>query len=199
MSVNLTKGQKVSLTKDNPGLNEVTVGLGWDEARPKSGFFASIFSSNDNDFDCDASAILLQSGKYVDKDDLVYFGHLKHSSGSVAHSGDNLTGGGDGDDEQININLQRVPAKYDKIVIVVNIYAAHQRHQDFGMIENAFVRVVDRRNNKELLRYNLTENYKGMTAMVFAEIYRNNGEWKFNAVGFGTKDGSINELTRRYQ
>ena len=198
MSVSLQKGQKVNLSKDNAGLAKVIVGLGWDEAKPSGGggggFFATLFggaATTHQAIDCDASAIMLKNGKFVDRTDLVYFGNLKHKSGTVNHMGDNLTGEGEGDDEQIVIDLSRVPAEYDKIVIVVNIYQAVQRKQHFGMIENAFIRLVDARNNKEMCKYNLTENYSGMTAMIFGEIYRHNGEWKFNAMGNGTTDPGI--------
>lgn len=206
MSVSLQKGQKVNLSKDNAGLAKVIVGLGWDEAKPSGGggggFFATLFgggaTTTHQAIDCDASAIMLKNGKFVDRTDLVYFGNLKHKSGTVNHMGDNLTGEGEGDDEQIVIDLSRVPAEYDKIVIVVNIYQAVQRKQHFGMIENAFIRLVDARNNKEMCKYNLTENYSGMTAMIFGEIYRHNGEWKFNAMGNGTTDPGIGELCRRF-
>ena len=205
MSVSLQKGQKVHLSKDNAGLAKVIVGLGWDEAKPSGGggggFFATLFggaATTHQAIDCDASAIMLKNGKFVDRTDLVYFGNLKHKSGTVNHMGDNLTGEGEGDDEQIVIDLSRVPAEYDKIVIVVNIYQAVQRKQHFGMIENAFIRLVDARNNKEMCKYNLTENYSGMTAMIFGEIYRHNGEWKFNAMGNGTTDPGIGELCRRF-
>lgn len=200
MSVKLTKGQKISLSKERPGLSRIIVGLGWDAARPQGGgFLGSLFGGGTvNDIDCDASALLLQNGKFVSKDDVVYFGNLRHKSQSVIHTGDNLTGDGEGDDEQIIIDLNRVPQQYDRIVIVVNIYAAYQRKQDFGMISNAFVRVVDSASNQEVLRYNLSDNYPGMTAMIFGEVYRYNGEWKFNAVGAGTRDGSISELAKRY-
>ena len=130
--------------------------------------------------------------------DLVYFGNLTHKSKTVQHMGDNLTGAGDGDDEQIVIDLSKVPSEYDRIVIVVNIYQAVQRRQHFGMIENAFIRLVDARNNNEMCKYNLTENYSGMTAMIFGEVYRHNGEWKFSAIGQGTNDPGIGELCRRY-
>lgn len=199
MSVSLTKGQKVSLTKENPGLRQIVVGLGWDAAQPTGGIFGGLFASKPADIDCDASAVLLQNGSFRSKDDLVYFGNLTHKSGSVRHTGDNLTGDGDGDDEQILIDLSMVPPQYDRIVIAVNIYAAYQRKQDFGLIRNAFVRVVDHSTNRELVRYNLSENYPGMTAMVFGEVYRHNGEWKFNAIGAGTRDGSISELVKRYE
>lgn len=199
MSVSLQKGQKVSLSKDNAGLSRVIVGLGWDEARGSSGgFFGSLFGSAPQAIDCDASAIMLQNGKFVDKADVVFFGNLNHISGAVNHQGDNLTGAGEGDDEQIIIDLSRVPAKYDRIVIVVNIYQAVQRKQHFGMIENAFIRLVDARNNSEMCKYSLTENYSGMTAMVFGEVYRHNGEWKFSAIGQGTTDPGIGDLCRRY-
>lgn len=205
MSVSLQKGQKVNLSKDNAGLAKVIVGLGWDEAKPSGGggggFFATLFggaATTHQAIDCDASAIMLKNGKFVDRTDLVYFGNLKHKSGTVNHMGDNLTGAGEGDDEQIVIDLSRVPAEYDKIVIVVNIYQAVKRKQHFGMIENAFIRLVDARNNKEMCKYNLTENYSGMTAMIFGEIYRHNGEWKFNAMGNGTTDPGIGELCRRF-
>ena len=205
MSVSLQKGQKVNLSKDNAGLAKVIVGLGWDEAKPSGGggggFFATLFggaATTHQAIDCDASAIMLKNGKFVDRTDLVYFGNLKHKSGTVNHMGDNLTGEGEGDDEQIVIDMSRVPAEYDKIVIVVNIYQAVQRKQHFGMIENAFIRLVDARNNKEMCKYNLTENYSGMTAMIFGEIYRHNGEWKFNAMGNGTTDPGIGELCRRF-
>ena len=206
MSVSLQKGQKVNLSKDNAGLAKVIVGLGWDEAKPSGGggggFFATLFgggaATTHQAIDCDASAIMLKNGKFVDRTDLVYFGNLKHKSGTVNHMGDNLTGEGEGDDEQIVIDLSRVPAEYDKIVIVVNIYQAVQRKQHFGLIKNAFIRLVDARNNKEMCKYNLTENYSGMTAMIFGEIYRHNGEWKFNAMGNGTTDPGIGELCRRF-
>lgn len=206
MSVSLQKGQKVNLSKDNAGLAKVIVGLGWDEAKPSGGggggFFATLFgggaATTHQAIDCDASAIMLKNGKFVDRTDLVYFGNLKHKSGTVNHMGDNLTGEGEGDDEQIVIDLSRVPAEYDKIVIVVNIYQAVQRNQHFGLIENAFIRLVDARNNKEMCKYNLTDDYSGMTAMIFGEVYRHNGEWKFSAIGQGTKDPGLVELCRRY-
>ncbi|MCC8049894.1 MAG: TerD family protein [Clostridiales bacterium] len=199
MSISLQKGQKVSLSKDNAGLGKIVVGLGWDEVKRSSGgLLGGLFGIGTQDIDCDASAILLKNGKFTDKADLVYFGNLKHKSGTVVHQGDNLTGAGDGDDEQIIIDLARVPAVYDKIVIVVNIYQAVQRHQHFGLIQNAFIRLVDARNNMEICKYNLTENYSGMTAMIFGEVYRYNGQWKFSAIGQGTKDPGISQTCSRY-
>lgn len=195
MAINLQKGQKVNLSKDNAGLSRVIVGLGWDEApRGRGGFFAP----KPQPIDCDASAIMLINGRLVNKGDLIYFGNLRHRSGTVQHMGDNLTGAGDGDDEQIMIELSRVPQEYDKIVVVVNIYQAYKRKQEFGMIKNAYIRIVDGRNNVELCRYNLTENYGGLTAMIFGEIYRHNGEWKFNAIGQGTTDDGLGTLANRF-
>lgn len=197
MSISLQKGQKVSLSKDNAGLSKIVVGLGWDEAPKAGGFFGSLRGGGQA-IDCDASAIMLNNGRLADKEDVVYFGNLTHKSRTVQHMGDNLTGAGDGDDEQIVIDLSRVPAEYDKIVIVVNIYEAVKRRQHFGMIQNAFIRLVDARNDNEMCKYNLTDNYSGMTAMIFGEVYRYNGEWKFNAIGQGTTDPGLGELTRRY-
>ncbi len=195
MSISLQKGQKVNLSKDNIGLSKVIVGLGWDEVKQSKGFF----SRKAKAIDCDASAILLKNGYLCSKEDIIYFGNLVNYSKTVQHMGDNLTGGGEGDDEQIMIDLINIPAEYDKIVIVVNIYQAVQRKQHFGMIQNAFIRLVDVRNHNEMCKYNLTDNYSGMTAMIFGEIYRYNSEWKFNAMGQGTNDTSIGELVRRYQ
>ncbi|MCQ4726229.1 TerD family protein [Anaerotignum faecicola] len=200
MSISLQKGQKVSLTKDNSSLNKVIIGLGWDQVKKakSGGLLGSIFASKPADIDCDASALLLKSGKLAGKEDIVYFGNLKHCTGSVQHMGDNLTGAGDGDDEQIIVELSDVPQEYDRIVVVVNIYQAVQRKQDFGMIENAYIRIIDAKSNNEMCRYNLSENYDGMTAMIFGEVYRNNGEWKFNAMGQGTDDPGLGELIKRY-
>lgn len=194
MSVSLQKGQKVSLSKDNAGLSRVIVGLGWDEVKRKTGFFAP----KPQPIDCDASALALVNGKLVRREDIIYYGNLRHPTGTIEHMGDNLTGAGDGDDEQIIVDLARIPAEYDKIVLVVNIYQALQRNQHFGLIENAFIRLVNAGNNVEMCKYSLTDNYSGMTAMIFGEIYRHNGEWKFNAIGQGTNDPGLGELTRRY-
>lgn len=194
MSVSLQKGQKVSLTKENAGLTSVMVALGWDEAERKRG----LFSPKPEPIDCDASAFLLTNGKVARKEDVVYFGNLTHMSGAVRHMGDNLTGEGDGDDEQIFVDLQNVPADYDRIAIVVNIYQCEQRRQHFGMIKNAYIRIMDGKSGKELCRYNLTDDYSNMTAMIFGEVYRHGSEWKFNAVGQGTTDTGINELIKRF-
>lgn len=190
--INLQKGQKISLTKDNSELNDIAVGLGWDERRS----IKTLFGSND-DIDCDASAFLLRDGK-LDNDDIVYYGNLKHPSKAVQHTGDNLTGEGEGDDETIYVTLDKIPNDVDRIVFVVNIYQAQSRKQHFGMIENAFIRVYDRKTNEELCKFNLTDDYKGMTALICGEIYRHDGEWKFNAIGEGSKAGSIKELAQKY-
>lgn len=195
MSISLQKGQKVSLSKDNAGLSNVLIGLGWDEVKQSRG----LFSPKPQAIDCDASVLLLQGGKLMGKEDIVYFGNLRHASGTVQHMGDNLTGAGDGDDEQIVVDLSRIPECYDKIVIVVNIYQALQRKQHFGLIQNAFCRLVDGNKKTEMLKYNLTDDYSGATALIFGEIYRHNGEWKFNAMGQGTNDPGLGELAGRYR
>ena len=155
MSVNLQKGQKVELRKSNGGsLHRVMVGLGWDEVQQSRGFFAP----KPQDIDCDASAFICVNGRLQGTDDVVYFGNLTHRSGCVRHMGDNLTGAGDGDDEQIMIDLASLPTQYDKIIVVVNIYQAMQRRQHFGLIRNAFIRVCYAETNQELCKYNLSEN-----------------------------------------
>ena len=198
MAVNLQKGQKIDLTKGNPGLKHVMVGLGWDEVK-KGGLLGGLFGGG-QDIDCDASAILITESinKLAGKSDLVYFGNLTHKSGAIKHMGDNLTGAGEGDDEQIFVDLASVPAEYSKIIFVVNIYEAKARRQDFGMINNAFIRIVDSDSKQELCRYNLSENYNGMTSMIFGELYRHNGEWKFSAVGQATADDGLGARVKRY-
>ena len=201
MSVNLVKGQKVELRKENGGsLTKVMVGLGWDEAQPerKSGFLSSLFAAEPDAIDCDASAFLCQNGRIVNKTDIVYFGNLTHKSECVRHMGDNLTGAGDGDDEQIFVDLQNLPSVYDKIVFVVNIFECTSRKQHFGMIRNCFIRICDDKG-QEMCRYNLSENYDNMTAMIFGELYRHNGAWKFNAIGQGTSDTGIRVLAERFK
>lgn len=197
MSVNLQKGQKVDLTKGNTGLKTLVVGLGWDEAPKKF----SLFGGKNEDIDCDASAILINgnTGKLMGPPDVVYYGNLTHKSGAIRHCGDNLTGEGDGDDEQLIVELTKVPAEYSKIVFVVTIYQAIERKQQFGMIQNAFIRIVDADNGTELCKYNLSENYTGKTAMIFGEVYRYNGEWKFGAIGEPTNDNGIGEMAARFQ
>ena len=178
--ISLFKGQKIDLTKGNPKLSKILVGLGWDTKKYDGGF----------DFDLDAAAFLLGANGKVQSDyDFVFYNNLTHSSGAVQHMGDNLTGAGEGDDEQIKIDLSKVPSNIDKIAFTVTIHEADSRHQNFGQVSNAFIRIVDESNSKELIRYDLGEDFSVETAVVVGELYRNAGEWKFNAVGSGFKGG----------
>ncbi len=180
MPINLTKGQKVDLTKGNPGLKKIMVGLGWDVNQFDSGA----------DFDLDAAAFLLgENGKTPTEKEFVFYGNLEHPSGAVKHMGDNLTGDGEGDDEQVSVDLSKVPANIQKIAFTVTIYDADVRHQNFGQVSNAFIRIVDETNNQEIIRYDLGEDFSIETAIVVGELYKNNGEWKFNAIGSGFQGG----------
>ena len=180
MAVSLQKGQKVDLTKGNPGLSKIVVGLGWDTNKYDGG----------SDFDLDAAAFLLAgNGKVSSDGDFVFYNNLKHSSGSVEHLGDNLTGEGECDDEPIKVDLASVPASIEKIDFTVTIHEAEARKQNFGQVSNAFIRIVDETSNKELIRYDLGEDFSVETAVVVGELYRNGGEWKFNAVGSGFSGG----------
>ncbi|MEU8341716.1 tellurium resistance protein TerD [Actinomadura meyerae] len=179
MGVSLAKGGNVSLTKAAPNLTAVTVGLGWD-----------VRATTGADFDLDASALMLAStGKVISDQHFVFFNNLRSPDGSVEHTGDNLTGEGEGDDESINVDLTAVPAECDRIVFPVSIYDADNRHQSFGQVRNAFIRIVNRTDGNELARFDLTEDASTETAMVFGELYRHNGEWKFRAVGQGYASG----------
>ena len=179
MGVSLSKGGNVSLSKEAPGLTAVLVGLGWD-ARTTSGA----------DFDLDASALMVDaSNKILGDSYFVFFNNLTSPDGSVEHTGDNLTGDGDGDDEVIKVNLAAVPAQVDKIVIAVSIYEAESRGQSFGQVRNAYIRVLNQTDNGEIARYDLSEDASTETAMIFGEIYRNGNEWKFRAVGQGYSSG----------
>ncbi|MBQ7002970.1 MAG: TerD family protein [Oscillospiraceae bacterium] len=180
MPISLQKGQKVSLTKGNPGLTNVVVGLGWDVNQFDTG----------GDFDLDTAAFLLtDTGKVSRPEDFVFYGNLNHPSGSVQHLGDNTTGAGDGDDEQIKINLSGIPANITKIAFTVTIYDADTRCQNFGQVNNAYIRIYNEATGEELLRYDLGEDFSIETAAVFGELYKNNGEWKFNAIGSGYQGG----------
>ena len=193
MAISLKKGQKVDLTKGNPGLSKLLIGLGWDTNKYDGG----------SDFDLDASAFLLGPNEKVTSDaDFVFYGNLKHASGAVEHTGDNLTGEGEGDDEQIKVDLSKVPASIDKIDFTVTIYEADERKQNFGQVSNAYVRVARMANAQdmqgtEVLRFDLMEEFSVETALVVCEIYRHNGEWKFNAVGAGYQ-GGLEALCRAY-
>ncbi len=188
MPVSLQKGQKVSLTKGNPGLKKVVVGLGWDVNQFDTG----------GDFDLDAAAFLLtDSGRVSRQEDFVFFGNLAHPSGSVQHMGDNLTGAGEGDDEQIKIDLSKVPDNITKIAFTVTIYEPEKRRQNFGQINNAFIRIYNEETGEEMLRYDLGEDFSIETAAVFGEVYKNGSEWKFNAIGSGYQ-GGLKALCAQY-
>ena len=179
MSVSLSKGGNVSLSKEAPGLQAVIVGLGWD-ARTTDG----------SAFDLDASAIGCKAdGKVASDQHFVFFNNLKSPDGTIEHTGDNLTGEGEGDDESIKVDLSRVPADVDKIVFTVSIYDAESRQQSFGQVRNAFIRVVNQADGAEVTRYDLSEDASTETAMVFGELYRSGSDWKFRAVGQGYTSG----------
>lgn len=201
MAIQLQKGQRIDLTKGNPSLRHLHVGLGWDPIAPKKGLFGSLFggSSSTHDMDCDASIIMLKNGKFREQSQLVYYGSLTSYCGSVIHSGDNLTGDGDGDDEVLFVDLTKVPRDVDRLVVVVNIYQAHTRKQHFGMIENAFIRIENKDTKQEFCNFKLNEDYTNKTALVAGEIYRHENEWKFSAVGTATNDAGLQEIVARYR
>ncbi|NMS90043.1 TerD family protein [Clostridioides difficile] len=196
MSINLSKGDKIDLKKSNPGLSNILVGLGWDPVQQTGGgFFKSLFGGGQADIDCDASVFMLnQEGKLSGIKDLIYFGNLKSACKSILHTGDNLTGEGTGDDEQILVNLDKVPSNIHKLLFVVNIYNCVDRKQHFGMIENAYIRVEDQSNKKEIAKYNLSDNYSEKTTLIVGAIYRKDGSWQFKAIGEGTKDAGLKEV-----
>ncbi len=180
MPINLSKGQKVDLTKGNPGLKNIIVGLGWDVNAFDSGV----------DFDLDAAAFMLgDNGKCPTDKEFIFYSNLEHPSESVKHMGDNLTGSGDGDDEQIKVDLSRIPSNVSKVAFTVTIYDAETRRQNFGQVSNAFIRIVDETTGQELIRYDLGEDFSIETAVVVGELYKNNNEWKFNAIGSGFQGG----------
>ncbi|CUB14922.1 Stress response protein SCP2 [Bacillus safensis] len=199
MAITLEKGQRIDLTKGKAGLTNILVGLGWDPVSQGGGFLGKLFGGGGGaDVDCDASVLMLKNDKFTENKDLIYFGNLKSKCGSVEHTGDNLTGEGDGDDEQVLVNLSKVPGNVNKLVFVVNIYDALRRNQHFGMIQNAYIRIVDRSNNQELVKYNLKEDYAGKTSLIVGELYRHENEWKFAALGNGTNDAKLADITRNY-
>ena len=180
MPINLSKGQKVDLTKGNPGLTKIMVGLGWD---------VNAFDSG-SAFDLDAAAFLLgANGKCPTERDFIFYGNLKHSTGAVEHMGDNLTGEGEGDDEQIKVDLTKVPANIARVAFTVTIFDAESRRQNFGQVSNSYIRIVDEDTNQEIIHYDLGEDFSIETAVVVGEIYRHGGEWKFNAIGSGYQGG----------
>jgi len=187
MSVSLAKGGNVSLSKEDPGLTRILIGLGWD-----------VRMSDGTDFDLDASAFLLNdAGKVRGDADFIFYNNLKSADGSVEHTGDNRTGEGDGDDEALKVVFARVPADVQKVAVAVTIHDGEARRQSFGMISNAFIRVVNDETGREIARYDLTEDASTETAMIFGEVYRHNGEWKFRAVGQGYR-GGLAPLARNY-
>ena len=180
MAIQLSKGQRIDLTKGNPALQNIVVGLGWDLKNFDGGAA----------FDLDASAFLLNNqGKCRQDLDFIFYNNLVSPDGSVEHTGDNRTGEGDGDDEQIKVHLNKVPSDVDKIAITVTIHDAENRRQNFGQVTNAFVRLVDEDLGSEILRFDLGEDFSIETAVVFCELYRHGSEWKFNAVGSGYQGG----------
>ncbi|MDR1608577.1 MAG: TerD family protein [Deltaproteobacteria bacterium] len=187
MAVTLVKGANISLTGEVPGLKSVYVGLGWDPRETLG-----------EDFDLDASVFLLNEKNKVQRDeDFIFYGQLKSLDGAVEHTGDNLTGGGEGDDEVIKVNLETLPANFQKLVFTVTIYEAEKRGQNFGMVANAFIRIVNQVDNKEITRFDLTEDMSVETAMIFGEIYRYKNDWKFRAVGQGFA-GGLAALARHF-
>jgi tellurium resistance protein TerD len=187
MGVSLSKGGNVNLSKEAPGLSEVIVGLGWD---PRA--------TDGQAFDLDASAFLLKAdGKVKSDAGFIFYNHKTSEDGSVVHQGDNTSGQGDGDDEALNVALTKVAAEIDKIAFTVTIHEAESRRQSFGMVGNAYIRVVNKADGKELARYDLTEDGSTETAMIFGELYRNGADWKFRAVGQGFK-GGLGPLATNY-
>lgn len=188
MGINLVKGGKADLTKGNAGLNTVVVGLGWDPYKYSGSF----------DFDLDAAAFLLtETGKVTKDTDFVFYNNLKHPSGSVVHMGDNLTGEGEGDDEQIIVDLTKVPVDIVKIAFTVTINDAESRKQNFGQVSNAFIRVLNQADNAEIVKFDLGEDFSVETIVIFGELYRHSGEWKFSAIGEGFK-GGLAALCKNY-
>lgn len=179
MAISLSKGGNLSLTKTDPNLVRILIGLGWDER-----------STDGASFDLDASAFLLgATGKVRGDHDFIFYNQLRSLDGSVEHTGDNRSGEGDGDDESLVVDLSKVSADIEKIAITVTIYDAQTRRQNFGQVANAFIRVVNQDNGIEIVRFDLAEDYSTETAMVFGELYRHGGEWKFRAVGQGYSGG----------
>ena len=188
MAISLVKGQKIDLTKGNPSLKKVIIGLGWDTNKYSGGF----------DFDLDASVFLVGSnGKTNHDEDFIFYNNLESRNKAVIHTGDNRTGEGEGDDEQIILEFDKMPADVDKMAVTVTIYEAMERGQNFGQVSNAYVRVIDEATGSELIRYDLGEDFSVETAIVVCEIYRHNGEWKFSAVGSGFQ-GGLAALCKNY-
>jgi tellurium resistance protein TerD len=187
MAISLQKGGNISLDKIAPGISKCLIGLGWDSR-----------STDGADFDLDASAFMLnEDGKIVSDQHFIFYGALTSPCRSIQHTGDNLTGDGDGDDESIKIDLAAVPSNINKIVVGVTIHEAKARSQNFGQVSNAFMRVVDEKSSEEVVRYDLSEDYSTETALIFGELYRYNNDWKFRAVGQGY-EGGLNAMAINY-
>lgn len=200
MAVSLQKGEKIELKNSNgEPMLQLTIGLGWDVFVPPKKW--SLFKRHHKtpDMDCDASALLLQNGKILDNADIIYFANLEHPSGAVVHIGDNETGEGDGDDEQITVKLDKLPAEYDKLVLVMTIYQASLRDQHMGLLQNAFIRLVDDASHTEICRFDLNEAYKDMKGMIFGEIIREPNGWTFHALGEGIVEESIHTISLHYK
>lgn len=188
MGITLKKGEKINLTKGNPGLKNIKLGLGWDINNFDNGY----------DYDLDVSIFMVgQSGKVERDEDFIFYNNLKHISGAVEHLGDNRTGEGDGDDEEILVDLKLMPNHIQKIAIAVTIYEAKERRQNFGQVSNSYIRVINSENEEEILRYDLGEEFSIETAIVSCELYKYNGEWKFSAVGSGF-EGGLEALCKNY-
>ena len=195
MGINLQKGQRISLKKEAPNLTKLMCGLGWDVNQKKGGWF-----SRSADFDLDAFVICVDDQeKLTSKSDIVYFGNLRHSSNAITHLGDNLTGDGDGDDEQIVVDLPQIPERIAKLLFLINIYDSQKRKQELSQVDNAFVRLVDLSNNKEIARYKLSgSQYQNYNGLILGEVYRHEGEWKMAAIGDPFSARNIKEIANKY-
>ena len=201
LAIVLQKGQRIDLTKGNPTLERLVVGLGWDPIEQKrGGLLGGLFGggSGGADMDIDASVIMLRDDSFKHNNDLVYFGNLTSPCGGVQHTGDNLTGEGDGDDEQVIVQLSRIPQEVNRLIFVVNIYDCVRRKQDFGQVANAYIRVVNDTSKEELIKFNLSDNYQGLTSLTDAEIYRHGSDWKFGAIGSGSTDANLSAMLQHY-
>jgi tellurium resistance protein TerD len=188
MTISLSKGQRIDLTKSNPGLTKAVIGLGWDTNKYNGG----------SEFDLDASAFLVNANGVVQNDEeFIFYNNLKSPTGAVIHTGDNRTGEGEGEDEQLIVDFSKIPSHVEKIGISVTIHDAEIRNQNFGQVSNAFIRIVNEETNEEILRYDLAEDFSIETAIVFCELYKHGNEWKFNAIGSGFS-GGLASLCRNY-
>ena len=204
MAINLQKGQTINLDKDQYNLSQITIGLGWDVRKQETGFLSGLFGAKQEDYDLDAIAFLLNDqdklvniGDKLKGGDVIYFNNLRHPDGTIYLTGDNRTGAGDGDDEQIIVHLNSIAPRYQKILFLVSIYEGRKRKQHFGMIENAFIRAVDAKG-QEIARYSLSGDptFNDTYSMIFAEAYRKNDGWKFRAIGEPQSTDSFFEILK---